>query len=72
MQPVAKLKRSSDVAYVMCIICQSVKKDKLITAGEQGINTLQEKATERHKLHDAKKIEILLTELRMALIQVNH
>ena len=64
MDPILDLKRGREDDFEKCIICQDDKHEKLLNASEQGLATLKESATMRHKLRDVKSrvtIERIIT-----------
>ena len=59
MEPVSYLKGPVQDLLVMCIICQTQKKGTLVNAGSNGLQTLQDSATKRHKLKDHKNKDVI-------------
>ena len=61
MEPILELKRSREADFEKCVICQDDKRnEKLLNASEQGLATLKESASTRHKLRER---EMLSTDL---------
>lgn len=59
MDPLLELKRKREDDFEQCIICQDIKHEKLLTASKQGLTTLKESASLRHKLRDSKNRVII-------------
>lgn len=68
MDPILDLKRAREDDFEQCIICQDDKHEKLLNASEQGLTTLKESASMRHKLRE-RNVKYRLTIERIATMQ---
>lgn len=68
MDPILDLKRAREDDFEKCIICQDDKHEKLLNASEQGLTTLKESASMRHKLRE-RDVKYRLTIERIATMR---
>ena len=68
MDPILDLKRAREDDFEKCIICQDDKHEKLLNASEQGLTTLKESASMRHKLRE-RDVKYRFTIERIATMQ---
>ena len=68
MDPILDLKRGREDDFEKCIIGQDDKHEKLLNASEQGLATLKESASMRHKLRE-RDVKYRVTIERIATMQ---